>query len=56
MDGDLRFLYALGLDMPTSEVILKDASKSLFWIVAILSTGQGVMPEIGKGNNVLTRI
>jgi hypothetical protein len=42
MDGDLRFLYALGLDMPTSEVVLKDASKSLFWIVAFLSTGQGV--------------
>jgi hypothetical protein len=56
MGGDLRFLYALGLDMPSSEVVLEDASKSLVWIVAILSTGQGVIPEIGRGNGVLARI
>jgi len=49
MDGDLRLFHALGLDMPTSEVVLQDTDKALFWIVTILSTGQGVMVGLERG-------
>jgi hypothetical protein len=48
MGRDLWFLYAFGLDMASSEVVLEDVSKLLIWIIAILSTGQGLYMRSGE--------
>ena len=36
--GGLRFLDALGLDVPTSEIVLQYTDKTLFRVVTLLST------------------
>ena len=35
---DVRFLYAFGLDVPTTQVIAQDGEEALLWIANILCT------------------
>ena len=46
----MQLLYALGLDVPSCEVVLQHANKTLFQIVAVLRTARQGGSACGGGN------
>jgi hypothetical protein len=47
-DSDVRFLDSLRLDMPSSEVVLKDTDKSFISVVKLLGAGSKAVLAAGS--------